>query len=586
MAHISVEDADAGVNGEAVCSVDDNHFYVEPIYRNEYKVITRVTFDREIDPVISLPIECQDQGEPRLTSRQNIEITILDENDHSPIFTQKIYKIAIKENNTVGIPILRVNATDRDYGQNSRITYRLQGDAKGFVDIDPRTGVIRANTVFDYESKPFIRFGVVATDGGSPARSASATVKLEIQDINDEAPRFSKPFYEFTIFENQNSGTEIGTVSAYDADNPPYDVYSFAIKATGVARDVFAIDSDSGRITTRRVLDREAVGHYTFKVLAANPGLPSLTSTANITVHIADINDMAPMFLFPSLENSTIDAPHKGPIGYILGYVTARDDDFGINSKITYSIVKGNTEKAFHIDRYTGALQLNRRRLKHDRYRIMVEARDNGLPPKTAVAELTVNVNTSLVIADTGYNSPNRGLGSFQSGRNHIIAICIGAATLVLAIILIACIICIKRKQYCEKNRDTYKYICHVNNRAPARHNGPNPPDPEMTELTTTAVDGHAITAGTATIKNNKNTIVAVRAINTSADDESGGEKTGEYTKFVQPSPDDYPPVGQTKLSEGCLADAQKQTIHTSPKRQVRFDKMPSITFPVVSTSP
>ncbi len=569
VAHISVEDDDAGINGEAICNVEDDHFYVESIYRNEYKVITKKSFDRELTPVIPLPIECQDQGEPPLTSRQIIEITILDENDHTPVFTQKIYKIAIKENNTVGIPILRVNASDKDLGQNARITYTLGRDARGLVEIDSRTGVIRANSVFDYETKPFIKFGVTATDGGSPARSASATVKLEIQDINDEPPRFSRPVYSFVTFENQAPGTDIGGVAAHDVDNPPYDVFSFSIRAKGIARDAFTIDSNSGRIRTRKILDRESEPVYTFKVLAANPGLPSLTSTANVTVHVADVNDNAPRFLFPSLENNTVEAPHKGPIGYIFSRVIATDDDdVGVNSKISFSIVGGNSGSAFSIDPYSGALKLNQRHLKLDRYKLMVEAGDNGTPEKTAVAELTVHVNTSFVIADLGYNSRNTGLGRISSSRNHTIAICIGAATLVLVIILLSCIICLKRKQRREK-RDTYKYICHVNNRSPHRQNGPVA-EPEMTELTSTVVDG-ALT--------NKEVLKRVMGNNKagggdSSADEDAHEKDGEYTKFVQPGTDEElscsaPPPGQTKVPQDIPAAAHSTTIHSSPKRQV-----------------
>ena len=563
VAHISVEDGDAGINGEAICNVRDDHFYVDAIYRNEYKVITKKTFDREITPVIPLPIECQDQGEPPLTSRQIIEITILDENDHRPVFTQKIYRIAIKENNTVGIPILRVNATDRDLGQNARITYTLQGDSRGLVEIDSRTGVIRANSVFDYEAKPFIKFGVVATDGGTPSKSASAAVRLEIQDINDEPPQFSKPVYSFATFENQAPGTEIGGVTAHDADNPPYDVYSFSIRAEGIARDVFGIDSDSGRITTRRILDRESELVYTFKVLAANPGLPSLTSAVNVTVHVADRNDNAPKFVFPSLDNSTVEAPHKGPIGHVFARVVAVDDDYGVNAKITYSIVSGNSGNAFIIGPDSGDLKLNRRHLKLDRYKIMVEAGDNGDPQQTAVAELTVNVNTSVVIADLGYNSRNSHLDRIAGSRNHTIAICIGAATLVLVIILLACIICLKKKQRREK-RDAYKYICHVNNRSPHRQNGPVN-ESEMTELTTTVVDG--------TLNNRevlKKVMESTKAGDTSAD-EDGHEKDGEYTKFAQYDTDEElaPPPGQTKLSEDSLADAETTAIHSSSKRQV-----------------
>ena len=211
----------------------------------------------------------------------------------------------------------------------------------------------------------------------------------------------------------------------------------------------------------------------------------------------------------------------------------------------------------------------------------MVEAGDNGSPQKTAVAELTVNVNTSAVIADMGYNSRNTGLGRIANSKNHTIAICIGAATLILVIILLTCIICLKRKQRREK-RDTYKYICHVNNRSPNRQNGPVA-EPEMTELTTTVVDGTL--TNKEVLKKVMGSGTCKSAGDTSAD-EGVHDKDGEYTKFVQPGTDEDlsppshththphscsrpPPPGQTQLPGDNLADAPSPNIHSSPKRQV-----------------
>ena len=459
VAHMSVVDEDGGDSGDAECILDNEYFYMEPIYRNEYKLITSGPIDRERDPVVTLTIHCSDKGNPPMTSTQKVNITILDINDNTPVFSKISYSITMKENNTIGSHILTVNATDADTGPNARVTYRLGSNARGLVRIEPGTGVIRTDGVFDFETQKYLQFTVTAIDGGSPPNSASATVVVNILDVNDEAPVFKLKNYNFVNFENQPPGTEIGNVSAKDGDSPPYDAFYFEIQAPGAIKDLFTINKDTGKITTTNVLDREYLSNYSFLVLAINPGFPSLTSTANVTVQVADVNDNAPMFIFPTNDNFTISAPLSGPKGYVICRAAAEDADFGTNSKIEYSIAKGNTEGDLQIDPNSGNISLNVDKLNPAGYKFKIMAKDRGSPAKSAVTDLVVNVNASLVVAGLG----SRKSDATGSGATHnqLIVITLGAATLVLVAILLAAIVCIKKKQHREK-RDTYKYVCQV----------------------------------------------------------------------------------------------------------------------------
>ncbi len=468
VAHISVVDPDGGDSGEAECVLDSDFFHMEPIYRNEYKLITSRPIDRETDPVVTLDIHCSDRGTPPLTSSQKVNISILDINDNSPVFSRNSYSVTMKENNTIGSHILTVNATDADAGPNARVTYRLSGsEARGLVSIEPGTGVIRTDGVFDFETQKYLQFTVTAVDGGSPPRSASATVVLNILDVNDEAPVFDRKHYDFATFENQAPKTEIGTVSAKDADSPPYDAFHYRIEGNGPAKDLFTVDEDTGKITTTNVLDREYLSNYSFLVLAINPGFPSLTSSASVTVRVADVNDNAPMFIFPNNKNFTITSPLSAPKGHVICRVMAEDADFGSNSKIVYSIAKGNAQGDLEIDDASGAISINVDKLNTAGYKLKIMAKDSGTPPKTAVTDLIVNVNASLIVS--GLESRKAGAGASGSTHNQLIVITLGAATFVLVTILLAAIICIKKKQHREK-RDTYKYVCQV---GAAAHSSP-----------------------------------------------------------------------------------------------------------------
>ena len=468
VAHITVVDEDGGESGNASCILDSDFFYMEPIYKNEYKLMTSRPIDREIDPVVTLNIHCSDKGTPPLTSTQKVNITILDINDNSPVFSQNAYSVTMKENNTIGSHILTVNATDADAGPNARVTYRLSGsEARGLVTIDPGTGVIRTDGVFDFETQKILQFSVTAVDGGSPPRSASASVVVNILDVNDEAPVFTAKHYDFATFENQAPNTEIGSVSATDGDAPPYNTFHYRLQGSGATKDLFTVDKDTGKITTANVLDREYLSNYSFLVLAINPGFPSLTSTATVTVQVADVNDNAPMFIFPTNNNFTIIAPLSAPIGHVICRVKAEDADFGINAKIKYSVAKGNTQGDLQIDETTGAISLHVDKLNNAGYKLKIMAKDTGKPAKTAVTDLNVIVNASLIIPLLGSRKSDE--NPLGTTHNQLIVITLVAATLVLVTILLAAIICIKKKQRREK-RDTYKYVCQV---GAAGHNSP-----------------------------------------------------------------------------------------------------------------
>ena len=64
----------------------------------------------------------------------------------------------------------------------------------------------------------FLPIQVTATDGGTPARSATASVVVVVQDVNDNDPVFSPAQYDVELAEDEPPGTPVVTVTATDAD--------------------------------------------------------------------------------------------------------------------------------------------------------------------------------------------------------------------------------------------------------------------------------------------------------------------------------------------------------------------------------
>ena len=58
----------------------------------------------------------------------------------------------------------------------------------------------------DCETDPEPTFIVIATDNGNPRRSASVTVKIGVQDVNDNEPVFDNMLYNVTLKESEDLG--------------------------------------------------------------------------------------------------------------------------------------------------------------------------------------------------------------------------------------------------------------------------------------------------------------------------------------------------------------------------------------------
>ncbi|NXG06725.1 PCDG9 protein, partial [Sakesphorus luctuosus] len=200
VALLHVQDRDSGVSGEVRCSLDgDVPFRLEKTFEDYYRVVTARQLDREQVSEYNLTVQATDGGSPSLQSSAVLALRVLDVNDNAPVFTQERYSAQLAENNAAGVLVLRVRATDADWGQNARVRYRLsEGRVRdlplsSYVSVQAETGALYALRSFDYEEVREVELWVRAEDGGSPALSSNVSVRLLIVDENDNAPQVLYP---------------------------------------------------------------------------------------------------------------------------------------------------------------------------------------------------------------------------------------------------------------------------------------------------------------------------------------------------------------------------------------------------------
>uniref|UniRef100_A0A3Q1ASY8 Protocadherin Fat 4 n=1 Tax=Amphiprion ocellaris TaxID=80972 RepID=A0A3Q1ASY8_AMPOC len=373
----------------------DNAFHIDQL---SGELSIRHPLDYEHIQKYVLWIEARDQGFPPYSSYEKVEITVLDVNDNHPVFDKDPFHAEILENLSPQ-RVLIVSAVDLDSGPNGQLEYAIiDGNKENSFSINRATGEIRTTRPLDREKVALYTLKVKATDRGLPPKNTAVKVLINVLDVNDNAPRFSKIF-SATVAENAPVGYTVTRVTTTDEDAGSNAISRYSITDTSLP---FNINPNTGDITISRPLNREDTDHYIVKVTAHDSGW---TVSTDVTIFITDINDNAPRFSRPSYY---LDYPELTEVGSLVTQVSATDPDQGFNGKIFYFIrsqseyfrINASTGEIFvkqqlQYQNSTGATSIN-----INRHSFIVTASDRAVKP--LMSETTVIVN----IVDSNDNPP------------------------------------------------------------------------------------------------------------------------------------------------------------------------------------
>ncbi|XP_067374404.1 protocadherin gamma-A11-like isoform X32 [Channa argus] len=297
---INIRDADSAENGKVQCSINtDMPFVLKTTTNSIYSLVTDNELDRETSSEYNMTVTCSDEGVPSLSSSVTLTLQIYDVNDNAPVFERSSYEANIVENNTPGLSIFTVKATDADWNQNARVSYILEDSSvngvavSSYVSVSADSGVIHALRSFDYEQIKDFQFRVKAQDGGSPPLTSNVTVKILVQDQNDNPPQVLYPVQTggSQVAEMVPRSADVGylvtKVVAVDVDSGQNAWLSYKLqKATD--RALFEVGLQNGEIRTiRQVTDKDAVKQR-LTVIVEDNGQPSRSATVIVNVAVAD----------------------------------------------------------------------------------------------------------------------------------------------------------------------------------------------------------------------------------------------------------------------------------------------------------
>ncbi|XP_042106524.1 protocadherin gamma-B2 isoform X13 [Ovis aries] len=402
-------DSDAGPNSLQRYYLNDNEYFdltekQTPDGGKYPELILKHSLDREEQNFHQLLLTAVDGGDPPQSGTTQIQIQVTDANDNPPVFSQDVYTVSLQEGVPPGFLVLRVTATDQDEGVNAEITYSFHNvdeQVKQFFNLNQRTGEITSNDDFDFEIANSYTLRIEAKDPGDLA--AHCSVQVEILDENDCAPEVIVTSVFTPLPEDSPPGTLIALIKTKDRDSGENGEVDCQIlgKAEFILKSYL---KNYYKLTTDRTLDREEISEYNITVMATDRGKPPLSSSITITLHIADVNDNAPVFHQASY---VVHVPENNPPGASIAHVSASDPDLGPNGHVSYSIVASDLQPRalssyVSVNPQSGVV-FAQRAFDHEQLRaceLTLQARDHGSPA------LSANVSLRVLVGDRNDNAP------------------------------------------------------------------------------------------------------------------------------------------------------------------------------------
>ncbi|XP_018651629.1 putative cadherin [Schistosoma mansoni] len=428
----NVIDRDTGQNSRISCQLlnSTDIFSIHEL-SDLYRIETQSLLDREYIDQYTIIIQCNDMGEPMLYNTKSLIIHLIDVNDSPPSFPLNMYHYHVLENSSPGTPVQPISttypttiiATDSDL--NNTLIYRLEpiemimlknqsNYKENYViqsldyqlfSIDPNNGQIFTQGDLDREKKSTLEFCVCVDDS---LHLTCIKVLIDLDDINDNPPQFQHDTYIIHLDENKQYYKPIIIFIVTDLDsnnkgfkfnilldsNKPPEIstqQNDSLKQFNHSKFQKSIElnehSNQNLITKyftlrdnglylQNVLDREERANYHFYIQVqdvhnelSNQLQYNLTSQTEVFIHVNDINDNIPTFIFPngstSAGNRLITSCHE-MIGSSIGQIQGYDPDLGINGTIIYHLMMTTSylkQSLFHLDNNTGELFINSNQL-------------------------------------------------------------------------------------------------------------------------------------------------------------------------------------------------------------------------------
>nr|XP_046274188.1 protocadherin-23 isoform X2 [Scatophagus argus] len=408
-------DADSGLNGQTEYSIVSGNLNEAFILDSVRGILaTNVLLDREITPSYKLVLQVVDRGNPPLSSTATIRVQVVDVNDNSPAIPL-MEPVVIAENLPAGYMVIQVTANDVDLSPSITYSFSDNSSTNFPFAIDRYTGVVTLTRALDYEEQTEYTLVVSASDS---LHQTTGEVKVQVLDVNDNAPVFTQVSYQVELSELVPADTFVLSVSATDRDSGLSGKITYRLLSSPLQG--FYIQPDNGSVFTNKPLKAITNSNLIHLLVEArDEGDPVQSTVTSIDVLVEDTNDHAPLF---HQDIYTLTVPEDTSTDITLLTLSAEDKDWSPeNTHLDYAITRGNEEKRFCLEvkmvqvenqmRNVGKLVLCKPldRETTESYALTVSVSDRGTPPLNSSAVIMVTVtdcnDNAPVFSSTEYHA-------------------------------------------------------------------------------------------------------------------------------------------------------------------------------------
>ncbi|XP_060743339.1 protocadherin alpha-3-like [Tachysurus vachellii] len=335
-----------------------------------------------------------------------VEVEVVDINDHAPTFPEIEKRLEISENAVSGSRFQIQAARDADSGMNSVQTYKISQNEHFRVEVkdgsDRKMPFLILQKSLDRETSPSHKLLLTALDGGKPPKSGNLEITIDVLDVNDNIPVFTKDSYSVKLSENVPIGTRVAQVNATDLDDGVNGevFFIFGHDVETDLRTLFDLDPVTGEIVVKGHIDFEQKDHYEIDIQASDKALAPLTADKSILIQIVDVNDNAPEIEVTSFSSTV---PEDTKLGTTVALISVSDLDSGLNGKVSCSVLEEIPFKLMQASQHniyslTTSSLLDREKIS--KYDITLVAQDAGQPALSSFKSITVQ------LSDVNDNSP------------------------------------------------------------------------------------------------------------------------------------------------------------------------------------
>ncbi|KAE8744365.1 hypothetical protein FOCC_FOCC009018 [Frankliniella occidentalis] len=279
--------------------------------------------------------------------------------NHKPVFTNcSRYQPLIKEEEPVGTFVLTVKAYDKDPPENGgKIVYTFVSapNERLKFSINADTGVITTRYTFDRDEptrEKEVYLTVRATDNGKPQLDDVCTIKVTIEDINDNQPVFDKvdlrsygwKSYAESVPQDLVVAREVMRISATDVDDGNNSIVLYDLEPR-MPEDVgyFRVDRNTGVIYLAKSIDRDPGYRFRMRATATDQGKEPKSTTIDLEIVVVESHKKAPTFSRIEPEGPIILKENFIDYEYNIASITAQSNTD--EKAPVFELVAGRTDQ-------------------------------------------------------------------------------------------------------------------------------------------------------------------------------------------------------------------------------------------------